>query len=119
MPDTAKIQVDLGIPAGSPVCGRCRFDYPFENGYKWTRGCDLYRETTGGNRCPACLAAEQRFTDKPPTETGWYWLSTAGESPRIAYVREYQGHMCIDNWTVPYGPSVKWSGPIPMPGGGE
>jgi hypothetical protein len=58
-----------------------------------------------------------QWTEKKPTEEGWYWIKRKNslgefESPKIDYVRDYVGEMCILNWPVPDG---KWAGPIPEP----
>jgi hypothetical protein len=62
-----------------------------------------------------------KWTDKKPTEEGWYWMRRLTSTGRvmkdwgdsIEYVRDYGGNMCISNWEV--SDHALWAGPIEKP----
>ena len=56
---------------------------------------------------------ELKWTDKKPTEIGWYWRRSKHYNDEIVYVRLYCGELCINNWGVPDG--SEWAGPISVP----
>jgi hypothetical protein len=66
------------------------------------------------------------WTNKPPTEPGWYWYKDPSEVPSIAYVYNMNhGDMLIQNCggedrgkMISFYPNRtrgQWSGPIPEP----
>ena len=61
-----------------------------------------------------------KWTTEKPKVGGWYWMMKnrefqfeASSVPRIEFLREYSGKMCILNWEIPE--HAKWAGPIPEP----
>lgn len=126
-----------GVPAGSPVCGEChrrkmlllttdQHMVQAVGGY-----CEEFRNDLQFNknkkikRCPDCLAAEQRFTDKPPTEPGYYLARKTEFKTWIVFkVWRERGGLTVfetgDEWSHPLSDFDLWSDrPIPMPGGGK
>jgi hypothetical protein len=69
-----------------------------------------------------------KWTDKSPTEPGWYWIRVNGIEARIVRINEYteQGekHLTIsavgENYAIPIERltikfKYEWAGPIPEP----
>lgn len=127
MTDATITHTLTGVPAGSETCGGCQ--------HRINAHCSLFDRhiTSDFERCgrfyptvyyrlPDCLAAEQRFTDQPPTEPGWYKarLRRTGKW-RIVEVTMVFGELRAYSVVGKYGRSLthfdSWSTRLTMPGG--
>lgn len=117
-----------GVEPGSETCGACKkvvihAERTWECGefQKSLTNKDMGRYLAP-KRCSDCLAAEQRFTDQPPTEPGWYWarLRRTGKW-RIVEVTMVFGELRAYSVVGKYGRSLthfdSWSTRLTMPGG--
>lgn len=124
MTDTAIIRLDLGIPAGSPMCGECE-QFRVNDAPRKLYECFIFGRLERDEsrlRHVDCLAAEQRFSPDPPTEEGWYWarLRRTGKW-RIVEVTMVFGELRAYSVVGKYGRSLthfdSWSTRLTMPGG--
>lgn len=53
------------------------------------------------------------WTNKTPTEPGWYWTKDAIGRQMVVKIRHYRSTLCVDNW--PISDDDIWAGPIPEP----
>lgn len=139
MTDTAIIRLELGIPAGSPVCGGC---HNVTYGV-WAWFCGIFDDENGdavrlckdssdpdkkntAMRCAACLAAEQaeqRFSPDPPTEPGWYKAKLMDHGPWEMVLVEGKWNGPWSVYRVGISPAFDlsdfglWSTKRDMPGG--